>query len=103
MTFESIIKSGISGDAGRQELFKKAYEAAKLFAADPKGWFILVGPSGSGKTYLAAAIANERIKQGKPAFFQTVPELLDHLRSAFAPGSEMAYDELFDKVCNAPF
>jgi DNA replication protein DnaC len=32
-----------------------------------------------------------------------VPELLDHLRSAFSPESEMAYDELFDKVCNAPF
>ncbi len=70
--------------------------------SEPKGWFILVGPSGSGKTYLAAAIANERIKQGQPAFFQTVPEFLDHLRSAFAPGSEMPYDELFEKVCNTP-
>jgi DNA replication protein DnaC len=31
-----------------------------------------------------------------------VPELLDHLRSAFAPESDMAYDVLFDRVCNAP-
>ena len=100
--FESIAKTGLSGDAARQELFSLAYEAAKLFAMNPRGWFILVGPSGSGKTYLAAAIANARIKQGQPAFFQTVPEFLDHLRSAFAPGSEMPYDELFDKVCNAP-
>jgi len=101
-TFESISKGGISGEAGRQELFKRAYEAAQQYAADAQGWFILVGPSGSGKTHLAASIANERIKQGKPAFFQTVPELLDHLRSAFAPDSEMAYDDLFNKVCNAP-
>jgi DNA replication protein DnaC len=100
--FESLAKAGLSGDSGRQELFKRAYEEAKTFAGDPRGWFVLVGPSGSGKTYLAAAIANQRIKQGQPAFFQTVPELLDHLRSAFAPGSNMPYDELFEKVCNAP-
>ncbi|HEX7475729.1 MAG TPA: ATP-binding protein [Dehalococcoidales bacterium] len=100
--FESIAQSGISGDSVRRDLFKRAYEAAKLFAAEPKGFLVLVGPSGSGKTYLAAAIVNQRIKLGQPAFFQTVPELLDHLRSAYAPGSEMAYDELFEKVCNAP-
>jgi DNA replication protein DnaC len=101
-SFESIIQSGISGDISKKELFRKALEAAKLYAAAPKGWFVLIGPSGSGKTYLAAAIANECIKQGQPAFFQTVPEFLDHLRSAFAPGSEMPYDELFNRVCNTP-
>jgi DNA replication protein DnaC len=101
-TFESIIQSGTSGDISKKELFKKACEAAKLYAVDPKGWFVLVGPSGSGKTYLAVAIANQRIKNGQSAFFQTVPEFLDHLRSAFAPGSEMPYDELFNKVCNTP-
>jgi DNA replication protein DnaC len=101
-SFESLAQSGISGDSGKRDLFKKAFEAAKLFAVNPKGWLVLVGPSGSGKTYLAVAIANERIKQGYPAFFQTVPEFLDHLRSAFAPGSEMPYDELFDKVSSTP-
>jgi DNA replication protein DnaC len=100
--FENINQSGLSGDTSKRELFTKALEAAKLFALDPKGWFVLQGPSGSGKTYLAAAIANERIKRGQPAFFQTVPEFLDHLRSAFAPGSEMPYDELFNIVCNTP-
>jgi DNA replication protein DnaC len=101
-SFETIIQSGTSGDISKKELFKKAFEAAKLYAVDPKGWFVMVGPSGSGKTYLAAAIANECIKHGLSAFFQTVPEFLDHLRSAFAPGSEMPYDELFNKVCNTP-
>jgi DNA replication protein DnaC len=100
--FETISQTGLSGDNINQGLFKNAMEAAKTYAAEPRGWFILVGPSGSGKTYLAAAIANERIKNGFPAFFQTVPDLLDHLRSAFAPESEMSYDELFTKVCNAP-
>ncbi len=100
--FESLARSGMSGDSGRQALFVKAFEEAKAYALEPKGWFILVGPSGSGKTYLAAAIANERIKLGQPAFFQTVPELLDHLRSAFAPGSVIPYDELFETVSNTP-
>jgi DNA replication protein DnaC len=49
---------------------------------------VLVGPSGSGKTYLSAAIANERIRMGQPAYFQTVPDFLDHLRSAFAPAAK---------------
>ncbi len=101
-TFDNMVKNGITGDSGNQELFQKASEAARSFAAEPSGWLVLVGPSGSGKTYLAAAIANECIKQGRPVFFQTVPDFLDHLRSAFAPGSEMPYDELFEKVCQAP-
>jgi DNA replication protein DnaC len=100
--FESITQTGLSGDFTNQNLFRQALEAARTYAANPRGWFVLVGPSGSGKTYLAAAIANERIKQGFPAFFQTVPDLLDHLRAAFAPESEMSYDDLFNQVCNAP-
>jgi len=100
--FVNITSDGLSENPGKSELFRKAYEAARLYALEPKGWFVLAGPSGSGKTYLAAAIANERIKRGQPAFFQTAPELLDHLRSAFAPGSEIHYDELFEKVCNIP-
>ena len=101
-TFDNIVPQGRSGNPASQQLFRRAYEAARAFAAEPKGWLILVGPSGSGKTHLAAAIVNERIKRSCPAFFQSVADLLDHLRSAFAPGSEMPYDELFDRVCNAP-
>jgi DNA replication protein DnaC len=102
-TFENMTLSGLSGESRKQALFQKAVEAAKEFAADPQGWFVLVGPSGSGKTYLAAAIANERIKNGYPVFFQTVPDLLDRLRSAYAPDSDMPYDDLFERVCNAQF
>jgi DNA replication protein DnaC len=101
-TFDKLAQHGINGDPAKQELFQTAFEAAKLFALKPEGWFILVGPSGSGKTCLAAAIANEQIKQGQPVFFQTVPELLDHLRSTFVPDSETPYDDLFETVRNAP-
>jgi len=101
-TFENLIPQGRSGNPASQEKFNRAYEAAKAFAAGPKGWLIFVGPSGSGKTHLAAAVANERVKLGHPVFFQSVPDLLHHLRSGFAPDSEIAYNELFDQVRNAP-
>jgi len=101
-TFENLEPQGRSGNPKNQEQFQRIYEAAKAFASDPKGWLVLIGPSGSGKTHLAAAIANERISHGFPALYITTPDLLDHLRSAFNPGSEIPYDEFFDQVRNAP-
>ena len=101
-TFDNLEPQGRSGNPRSQEQFNRAYQAAKAFAAEPKGWLVLSGPSGSGKTHLAAAIVNERISHGYPAFYITAPDLLDHLRSSFSPGSEVPYDEFFDQVRNAP-
>ena len=58
----------------------------------------LTGPNGSGKTHLAAAIANHCIENGRPVFFVHVPDLLDDLRSTYAPASDMSYSELFEQV-----
>ena len=101
-TFGDMEPQGRSGNSVHQEQFVRAYQAAQNFAAEPKGWFVIGGPSGSGKTHLAAAIANECVKRGYPAFYSTAPDLLDHLRSAFNPTSEMPYDDFFDRVRNAP-
>ena len=38
----------------------------------------------------------------RTALFVVVPDLLDHLRAAFAPSSEEGYDERFDAVRSAP-
>ena len=65
-------------------------------------WLILTGPPGCGKTHLAAAIANRQVELGNEVFFAVVPDLLDHLRATFAPGSDVTYDELFESVRNAP-
>ena len=102
LTFDNLLPQGRSENPTSQEQFGRAFEAAKAFASEPKGWLIISGPSGCGKTHLAAAIANERLSQGYPVFFITTPDLLDHLRSTFSPDSEIPYDEFFDRVRNAP-
>jgi DNA replication protein DnaC len=102
LTFDNLLQRGRSSDPQNQERFYRCYQAARAYAESPKGWLVLSGPSGCGKTHLAASIANDRIKQGNPAFFVIVPDLLDHLRATFSPSSDVAYDELFERVRNAP-
>jgi len=102
LTFENLIPQGRSGDIKTRESFTAAYEAAKAFAVEPEGWLVLVGPSSCGKTHLAAAITNERISHGHPVLFITTPDLLQHLRSAFGPDSDITYDEFFSRVRDAP-
>jgi DNA replication protein DnaC len=77
----------------------------KHYADQPQGWIVLAGISGCGKTHLAAAIANRVLAANEhdgEAMFVVVPDLLDHLRSAFSPQSNISYDRLFDAVKNSP-
>ncbi len=102
LTFDSLSPAGRDGGTASEQSFTEAYEVAKAFADDPQGWLILVGPNGCGKTHLACAIANHRLGLGQVAFYIGVGDLLDHLRSAFSPSSEIDYDELFEQVKNTP-
>jgi DNA replication protein DnaC len=77
---------------------RDAFQAAREFADDPKGWLILAGPYGCGKTHLAVAIAHQAMKRHIPVLFQVVPDLLDHLRATFAPQSGASYDQTFEAV-----
>ena len=102
LTFDKLSPQGRNGASASQQRFSAAYDAARKFAAAPTGWLVFIGPTGSGKTHLTAAIANERIERDAPVFFITAADLLDHLRSAFGPESDMPYDQLFDQVRNTP-
>ncbi|HEY3993515.1 MAG TPA: ATP-binding protein [Ktedonobacteraceae bacterium] len=82
---------------GLQEAFQVSVEYAKA----PDGWLLLVGPNGCGKTHLAAAIANDCLEAGAVVLFATVPDLLDHLRAAFAPESNEVFDQLFARMREA--
>ncbi len=102
MTFQRFDTSGMNATRNQQDTLKAAYQSALQFAREPQDWLVLTGPVGAGKTHLAAAIANYQVQQGNPVSFLVVPDLLDHLRSTFAPESQVTYDELFDKMRNAP-
>jgi DNA replication protein DnaC len=83
----------------RQSLLS-ALNIAQGYAAALDGWLLLEGTYGCGKTHLAAAIANARLEYGDAVVFITSPDLLDHLRGSYA--SETGYDEMFDRLRNAP-
>ncbi len=102
LTFDNLLSTGRYDAPESQQYFAQAYEAAKAFGIEPRGWLILVGPSGCGKTHLACAVANYRLSIGQPAFYIGTADLLDHLRSAFSPSSDIAHDELFERVKNTP-
>ncbi|HET8844054.1 MAG TPA: ATP-binding protein, partial [Ktedonobacteraceae bacterium] len=80
---------------------QEAFQVSMEFAKAPSGWLLLIGPNGCGKTHLAAAIANQCLEAGAVVLFATVPDLLDHLRAAFAPDSNEIYDQLFARMREA--
>ncbi len=101
MTFDSFKKRG-NLLPEPQENLAEAYRLALDFAKAPENWLVFAGVNGCGKTHLAAAIANYRLKEGKPVKFVVVPDFLDHLRSTFSPESPVSYDQVFEEVKNAP-
>ena len=102
MTFESFNPSGQRLWGEDRKNLEDAYRAALTYAQNMDGWFVLMGLSGRGKTHLAAAIANyHRARRGDNLFI-VVADLLDYLRSAYAPDSGVTYDQLFNKIRNVP-
>ncbi len=77
---------------------EKAFQTARQFAENPRGWLVLTGGSRCGKTHLAAAIANSRYDLGQEVLFSNVPELLDHLRATFSPNSTVSLDRRFESI-----
>jgi len=81
---------------------RAAYESARHFAVDPRGWLVLAGGHLNGKTHLAAAIGHHCVQQDWPSVFITAAILLSHLRHAFDPNSDVFYDEVFAQLKTAP-
>ena len=101
LSFETFLPEGMALPAGTARNLRMAFESARNFAHEPQGWLLLKGGYGCGKTHLAAAIANYRLENRKPVLFVVTPDLLDHLRSTYRPGSAVSYDERFEQVRNA--
>lgn len=62
------------------------------------GWLTLSGPHGTGKTFLLAAMTNQYIRNGTPALYTTVADLLGDLQATFHPKSSQVYSKLFANV-----
>jgi len=101
-TFDNFQPDGHTTDAAQKASLRLAFETARNYSENPRGWLLLHGGYGCGKTHLAAAIANTRLAAGQPALFVNAPDLLDHLRATFGPGSDVSYDDLFERVRNVP-
>jgi len=83
-TFETFVP-------GRNPQVVLAYHLAKEFSKDlTTGWLLLSGTKGVGKTHLMMAILNAQ-PEHISTLFQTVPDLLDMLRSGY---QHKDYDEL---------
>ena len=104
MTLKSFYVEGAEGTtASQQDTLEAAYYATRSFAGDPRNhWLVISGSTGVGKTHLAVAVVNHRLNTGAAVFYTTVLDLLDHLRSAYAPGSRMSYDERFEHLRSVP-
>ncbi|MCL4231499.1 MAG: ATP-binding protein [Dehalococcoidia bacterium] len=101
MQFHNFDLRGAGLHPDERDSLDAAFRSALAYADDPQGWLVMLGPNGCGKTHLAAAIANRALGRGQSVFFAVVPDLIDHLRASFAPGTEVGYDDLFDRVRNA--
>ena len=102
ISFAGTKAEGPLPDAESRQRFQQAMSAAVEFSQNPAGWLVFTGPSGGGKTHLAVAVANSCIEQGRTVYFIGVADLLDHLRSTYAPDAPVSYDVLFDQVRNVP-
>lgn len=102
MTFDNFLPEGLGLTPDKQRNLRHSFDTAKHYAEEPKGWLLVKGGYGSGKTHLAAAIANARLSRGLPGLFIVVPDLLDYLRSTYAPSSEVTYDARFESIRSSP-
>src|SRR3989338_5199402 len=74
-TFDNFLPEGVSRDPDIRATVRRTFERCREFAAHPEKWLLLTGSYGCGKTHLAAAIANECLKNGKPVLFLNAPDL----------------------------
>ena len=102
MTFDEfrVEGGGVLSDEQQRNL-RGIKNFVQNWANSPNRWINLWGSYGVGKTHLAVAAAAERESRGDDVFFATTADLLDYLRAAFAPDSDIAHDDLLDRIKNA--
>lgn len=101
MTFETFDAERFDLRPNEKDALMRAKKMAVSFATNLQGWLFFQGGYGVGKTHLAAAIANEVLRQGVDCIFQPVPDLLDWIRATYKRGGE-TYTTRFERIKNVP-
>lgn len=102
LTFEKFQPRGQVGlRPALADSLQLAYNQARQYAQNLKGWLLLQGGYGCGKTHLAAAIGNFAVGLGVPTLFLTVPDLLDSLRFAY-DDPDSTFEQRFEEIRSAP-
>ena len=102
MSFDNFDVSGHGLPDRERESLENALRACRIFAERPEGWVVLTGEPGCGKTHLAAAIANQQLRQGVMPMFVKVSRLLQLYRSTFDEGANLRLSEIKAEIANAP-
>ena len=103
MTFDNFDLRSDELKGEERANLRRVVHIAQDYAARPTGFVVFTGDYGAGKTHLAAAIANAITERGHTVQFVVVPDLLDHLRATFAPGSAVSLDQRFEETRAAPY
>ena len=84
----------------RNRANEAAFDAAQLLAGNPQRFLALLSPAkyGVGKTRLLACIVNAARAAGHTAIYTTTADVLDYLRSAYAPDAAVSYDARLDTL-----
>jgi DNA replication protein DnaC len=80
---------------------KIAYDMALKLASSRQGGIILYGNTGVGKSYLAAAILNARLSEGRTGFYASLPTLLTKIKSTFKEGAPQTEEEILNHCLKA--
>ena len=102
MSFDNFDVSGHGLPDRERQSLEEALRGCRIFAEKPEGWVVLTGDPGCGKTHLAAAIANQQLRQGVMPMFVKVSRLLQLYRSTFDEGTRLRLSEITQEFENAP-
>lgn len=89
------------GDLIRDEYNGSAIRQVEECVHWRRGIVTLIGGPGVGKSTLLQCAVNEARESNVPAVYTTVTDLLDYLRQAYAPNTELSFDARWDTLIRA--